>query len=52
MSCLLPDDDPGFAPVTVPTNQYQAPSGWRWNKLSELARLESGHTPSRSRPDW
>jgi type I restriction enzyme S subunit len=26
--------------------------GWRWSKLSDLARLESGHTPSRSRPDW
>src|SRR5262249_45475655 len=25
---------------------------WRWSKLGELARLESGHTPSRSRPDW
>jgi len=30
-----------------------APQGaWRWSKLSDLARLESGHTPSRSRLDW
>ena len=29
-----------------------APNGWRWVLLTELARLESGHTPSRSRPDW
>jgi type I restriction enzyme, S subunit len=26
--------------------------GWRWEKLTNIARLESGHTPSRSRPDW
>jgi restriction endonuclease S subunit len=26
--------------------------GWRWSKLGDLARLESGHTPSRSRLDW
>lgn len=28
------------------------PPGWRWTKLGDVARLESGHTPSRSRPDW
>jgi type I restriction enzyme S subunit len=28
------------------------PSGWRWTVLTDLARLESGHTPSRGRPDW
>lgn len=26
--------------------------GWHWTALTDLARLESGHTPSRSRPDW
>ena len=29
-----------------------APAGWAWHTLTDLARLESGHTPSRSRPDW
>jgi Restriction endonuclease S subunits len=28
------------------------PSGWSWHKLTDLARLESGHTPSRRRPEW
>lgn len=30
-----------------------APAGWQWAELTKLARLESGHTPSRSHPeDW
>jgi type I restriction enzyme, S subunit len=28
------------------------PAGWSWHLLCDVARLESGHTPSRSRPDW
>ena len=39
-------------PVAVPSTFDNPPTGWRWRKLSDLARLESGHTPSRSRPDW
>ncbi len=39
-------------PVAVPPTFDNPPAGWRWRKLSDLARLESGHTPSRSRPDW
>lgn len=42
----------GVAPITVPPVFGEPPSGWRWRKLGDLARLESGHTPSRSRPDW
>jgi len=26
--------------------------GWRWTRLTDLARLESGHTPSRRHPEW
>jgi type I restriction enzyme S subunit len=26
--------------------------GWTWHKLIGLARLESGHTPSRRHPEW
>jgi type I restriction enzyme S subunit len=28
------------------------PNGWRWTALTKLARMESGHTPSRKRPDY
>lgn len=28
------------------------PSGWTWSPLTKLARLESGHTPSRSHPEY
>lgn len=29
-----------------------APEGWDWRRLSEIATLESGHTPSRRHPEW
>jgi type I restriction enzyme S subunit len=29
-----------------------APRGWKWSALSDLARLESGHTPSRNHPEY
>lgn len=29
-----------------------SPSGWQWRALSEIARLESGHTPSRRHPEY
>ncbi|NRT54733.1 restriction endonuclease subunit S [Sphaerotilus uruguayifluvii] len=41
-----------IVPVMLPPNLPEPPQGWRWAKLTDLARLESGHTPSRSRPDW
>src|SRR5512143_3245668 len=28
------------------------PDGFSWLRLAEAARLESGHTPSRKRPEW
>lgn len=39
-------------PIAIPPDLRELPSGWRWLKLNEVARLESGHTPSRLRPDW
>ncbi|WFU40103.1 restriction endonuclease subunit S [Bradyrhizobium sp. CB82] len=39
-------------PVAVPPDLGESPSQWHWHKLSDVARLESGHTPSRLRPDW
>jgi type I restriction enzyme S subunit len=29
-----------------------ARNGWKWSPLSDLARLESGHTPSRKHPEY
>jgi type I restriction enzyme S subunit len=29
-----------------------APEGWQWVPLSRVARLESGHTPSRKHPEY
>jgi len=29
-----------------------ARKGWRWSKLSNIARLESGHTPTRKKPEY
>lgn len=28
------------------------PKGWRWTALSDVARLETGHTPSRRHPEY
>lgn len=36
---------------TNPLNPV-TPKGWRWAPLMELARLESGHTPSRRHPEY
>jgi type I restriction enzyme S subunit len=41
----------GLTPLAV-GDHVAAPEGWKWHLLSDLGRLESGHTPSRSRPDW
>lgn len=30
----------------------KAPSGWHWRLLTELSRLETGHTPSRRHPEY
>lgn len=32
--------------------ELPAPAGWRWVKLTDVARLESGHTPSRSHSEY
>ncbi len=41
-----------FAPLSVGGPGAPAPAGWRWAKLTDLTRLESGHTPSRNHPEW
>lgn len=29
-----------------------APDGWKWTKLTDVARLETGHTPARKHPEY
>ncbi|MEQ1517247.1 MAG: restriction endonuclease subunit S [Usitatibacteraceae bacterium] len=38
--------------LAVGAPKTKAPANWRWCALSELARLESGHTPSRRHPEY
>jgi type I restriction enzyme S subunit len=42
----------GQIPLTTDPHLAEAASRWGWRTLTDLARLETGHTPSRSRPDW
>jgi type I restriction enzyme S subunit len=51
-TAIYRDSFRGIVPVAVPPAFDSAPSGWKWQKLSDIAQLESGHTPSRQRPDW
>ena len=39
-------------PFSVASKSGQSPPGWTWHALTDLARLETGHTPSRDREDW
>jgi type I restriction enzyme S subunit len=43
---------PGRYALSVGKPDRPAPSGWRWKALTDVARLESGHTPSRRHPDY
>lgn len=38
--------------LSVGDPKTAAPSGWNWTKLSTIARLEGGHTPSRRVPEY
>lgn len=52
LSAVYRDAFANVVPVAVPPNFASPATGWKWHNLIEVARLESGHTPSRSRPDW
>ena len=39
-------------PVVIGTPKDSPPQGWEWVPLSELAKLESGHTPRKSVPEY
>jgi len=43
---------PGDAALSVGHPERDAPRGWRWVPLHEVACLESGHTPSRRHHDY
>ncbi len=42
----------GHAALAVGNPASELPEGWSWVPLVDVARLESGHTPSRKRPEW
>lgn len=43
---------PGRFALSVGKPDLPAPPGWRWTPLSDVAQLESGHTPSRKHPEY
>lgn len=42
----------GQVALSVGNCNMPSPPGWAWVKLSEVARLESGHTPRKSHPEY
>ena len=42
----------GEAALAVGMPKLAAPPGWKWVALTDVARLESGHTPSRKRSEY
>lgn len=49
---ILRDAFHGLTPVVIGAPLNEAPTGWQWRRLTDMARLESGHTPSRKHPEW
>jgi type I restriction enzyme S subunit len=46
------DVKPGLAALSVNDPGASVPPGWAWIRLRRIARQETGHTPSRSRPEY
>ncbi len=42
----------GMAGLSVNHPQTKTPRGWQWTPLLRVARQETGHTPSRSKPKY
>mgnify|MGYP005748033051 CR=1 FL=1 len=38
--------------ITIGNETQIKPKGWKWRLLTEVAKLESGHTPRKSREDY
>ncbi len=43
---------PGRYALAVGRPEPAGPHGWSWRPLTDLARLETGHTPSRKKPEY
>lgn len=43
---------PGHAALSVGNTEAKLPEGWAWAPLVRVAKMESGHTPSRRNPKW
>lgn len=43
---------PGDCAIAVGMPTTSTPPGWSWQLLTNLARLETGHTPSRRNPEY
>jgi type I restriction enzyme S subunit len=43
---------PGHAALSVGATGAKLPAGWAWSALVDIAKMESGHTPSRNHPEW
>ena len=43
---------PGDFAISVGNPGSPLPAGWNWTLLTDVARLETGHTPSRKHPDY
>lgn len=42
----------GSYSLSVGNPETPLPQGWRWTALTDVARLETGHTPSRRHPEY
>jgi type I restriction enzyme S subunit len=42
----------GHPALAVGNPNTPLPEGWKWVPLVEIAKMESGHTPSRRHPEW
>src|SRR5690554_4073018 len=43
---------PGRFALSVGKPDSETPPGWSWTRLTDVARLETGHTPSRKHPEY
>jgi type I restriction enzyme S subunit len=43
---------PGRYALSVGRPPTEPPVGWEWVRLTDIARLETGHTPSRRKPEY
>lgn len=51
LSRIVLQSFPGV-PVSTKASEVKQSQGWQWHRLTDLALLQSGHTPSRRRPEW